>query len=80
MPAAFSYFSVEPGAPITLRLVLSTVEAKIAIVWPHDDAPVAEAGLANLTAYLTYPGSRVSVPCDLRAASDPLAGAEQRAR
>jgi hypothetical protein len=58
-------FPIEPGTPITLRLALSTVEAKIAIVWPHDDAPVAEAGLANLTAYLTYPGSRVSVPCDL---------------
>ena len=57
-------FAVAPGAPVTLRLPLTTVDAKIAILWPHDDAPVAEAGLANLTAYLTYPGSRVSVPCD----------------
>ena len=43
---------------------ISSIDAKIAIVWPHDDAPVAEAGLANLTAYLTLSGSRVSVPCD----------------
>jgi hypothetical protein len=58
-------FAVTPGVLVTLRLQLSAVDAKIAIVWPHDDAPVSEAKLANLTAYLTYPGSRMTVPCDL---------------
>ena len=58
-------FAITPGVPVTLRLQLSAIDAKIAIVWPHRDAPVAEARLANLTAYLTYPGSRMAVPCDL---------------
>ena len=40
------------------------MDARIAILWPHGDAPVDEARLANLTAYLTYPGSRMAVPCD----------------
>ena len=57
-------FPVTPGVEVTLRLALSAVDAKIAIVWPHGDAPVSEARLANLTAYLTYPGSRIGVPCD----------------
>jgi len=58
-------FAVPPGVPVVLRLQLSAIDAKIAIVWPHGDAPVSEAGLANLTAYLTYPGSRMAVPCAL---------------
>ena len=58
-------FSVTPGVPVALRVPLSNIDAKIAIVWPHGDAPVAEARLANLTAYLTYSGSRMAVPCDL---------------
>ena len=57
-------FPVTAGVPVTLRVPIASIDAKIAIVWPHANAPVAEAGLANLTAYLTYPGSRVAVPCD----------------
>jgi hypothetical protein len=57
-------FPAAPGVPVALRWSLSAIDAKIAIVWPHGDAPVAEARLANLTAYLTFPGSRVSVPCN----------------
>ena len=57
-------FPVTAGVPVTLRVPIASIDAKIAIVWPHDDAPVAEAGLANLTAYLTLSGSRMSVPCD----------------
>ena len=57
-------FAVTPGVPVTLRWQPTFIDAKIAIVWPHANAPVAEAGLANLTAYLTYPGSRAAVPCD----------------
>ena len=58
-------FSVVPGRPVTCQLGLDTVDARVAILWPHSDAPVAEAQLANLTAYLTFPDSRVPVPCDL---------------
>ena len=58
-------FAVTPGIPVTLRLQLSAVDAKIAILWPHGDAPVSAARLANLTVYLTYPGSWMTVPCDL---------------
>ncbi len=57
-------FPIAPAAPVTLRLRLSQTDAKIAILWPHGDAPVAEARLANLTAHLTFPGSRVAAPCD----------------
>jgi hypothetical protein len=58
-------FSIKPGITVTLHLALTTVDAKIAILWPHGDAAVSEAKLANLTAYLTFPGSWSAVPCDL---------------
>ena len=61
---AIVVFPVAPGVPVTLRLRLAQADAKIAILWPHGDAPVSEAKLANLTAHLTFPGSRVAVPCD----------------
>lgn len=57
-------FRTLPGQEVTLRLALDAVDAKIVILWPHDNAPVSEAHLANLTAYLTYPDSRVTAPCD----------------
>ncbi len=57
-------FQTLSGQEVTLRLALDAVDAKIVILWPHDNAPVSEARLANLTAYLTYPDSRVTVPCD----------------
>jgi hypothetical protein len=57
-------FPVTAGQPVTLRLPLDAVDARIVILWPHGDAPVTEARLANLTAYLTFPNSRISVPCD----------------
>ncbi len=58
-------FSIKPGITVTLHLALTTVDAKIAILWPHGDAAVSEAKLANITAYLTFPGSWSAVPCDL---------------
>lgn len=56
-------FDVAAGQPVDIRLALPTVDAKIAILWPHGDATVSEARLANLTAHLTFPDSRVAVPC-----------------
>ena len=40
------------------------VDATIAILWPHNNAPVVKAQRANLTAYLTQPNSRWAVACD----------------
>lgn len=57
-------FQILPGQPVQMTLALEAVEARIAILWPHGDLPVSEARLANLTAYLTYPDCRVTVPCD----------------
>jgi hypothetical protein len=39
------------------------VQAKIQIVWPHDGAPVREANLANITAYLLPGTGKDSPPC-----------------
>ncbi len=41
-----------------------SVDARIAILWPHDNAPVSQAQLANLTAYLTQSNTRWAVACD----------------
>jgi hypothetical protein len=43
---------------------VTAVDARIAILWPHDNAPVAQAQRGNLTAYLLLPDSRWAVPCD----------------
>jgi hypothetical protein len=58
-------FRTEPGRAVVLRLGLPRLDAQIVILWPHNDAPVAEATRANLTAHLTYPGTRMCIPCDL---------------
>ncbi len=42
----------------------ATVDAKIEIVWPHDNAPVREARRANITAALFAPGTLRSAPTD----------------
>ena len=43
---------------------VSKVWSKIEIVWPHDNAPVNEANLANITAYLFQdPLAHTAVPC-----------------
>ncbi len=61
-------FAVTAGQVVTLQMtLLAAVDAKIAILWPHGSATVAQADLANLTAYLTFPNSRVAVPCDFNA-------------
>jgi hypothetical protein len=60
-------FAAVPGQTVTLRLTLDAVDAKIVILWPHGNAAVSQADKANLTAYLTFPDSRVAVPCDFNA-------------
>ncbi len=55
----------EPGQEVTLRLGLNALDAKIAILWPHGDAPVSEASRANITAHLTFAGTRGALPCSL---------------
>ncbi|MHB1414127.1 MAG: hypothetical protein ACYC1C_02650, partial [Chloroflexota bacterium] len=42
----------------------SQVDAKIQIVYPHDNAPVTQAELANVGAYLFTPGTNIPVPFD----------------
>ena len=42
----------------------TTVDAKIEIVWPHNNASVTQARRANITVYLFEPGTLRSVPCD----------------
>lgn len=59
-------FALAAGQLVTLQLSsLDAVDAKIVILWPHDNAAVDKADRANLTAYLTFPDSRMAVPCDL---------------
>ena len=41
-----------------------TVEGKIEIVWPHDNAPVDQAKQVNVSASLFSPGTLLSVPQD----------------
>ncbi len=43
---------------------ISAVDAKVEIVWPHGNAPVNQATLVNVTAYLFETPTRNSVPCD----------------
>ena len=44
-PAVSSFFPIQPGVPVELHLGLTTVDAKIAILWPHGDVAMAEAKL-----------------------------------
>jgi hypothetical protein len=43
------------------------VEARIEIVWPHDNQPVSQATLANVTAILLNPGTMMSAPLETNA-------------
>ena len=47
------------------RAAFSAIDAKIEIVWPHGNAPVSQASLVNITAYLFEQNTLNSVPCDL---------------
>ncbi|MBI4321134.1 MAG: hypothetical protein HY675_21805 [Chloroflexi bacterium] len=50
--------------PAGLAAAGDAVEAKIEIVWPHDNAPVEQAKLVNVSAMLFAPGTSMSVPAD----------------
>ena len=50
-----------PPLPVPAPL---SVRSKIEIVWPHDNAPVREATLANVTAYLIAGQDNQPPPCD----------------
>jgi YVTN family beta-propeller protein len=55
-----------PAVPTGLvDTVPPAVDARIQIVWPHDNAPVERAERANITAVLFRHGSREAIPHDL---------------
>lgn len=58
--------SLVGAAPVAAgpQHAITEVDAKIQIVWPHGNAPVHLARLANITVYLFEPGGRRTVPCD----------------
>ncbi len=62
---ARTYFP-QQDKPSGTRALGSAVDAKIEIVWPHGNAPVREARLANITAALFQPATLYSVPQDTR--------------
>ncbi|TAK35012.1 MAG: hypothetical protein EPO21_07855 [Chloroflexota bacterium] len=53
-----------PLAPATAQAAPATVDAKIEIVWPHDNAPVTRATQANIEAYLFQSGTMTPVGQD----------------
>jgi hypothetical protein len=56
----------QPDAPtgvVTRRP--AAVDAKIEVVWPHDDLPVEKATLANITGYLFESETKQAIPTDL---------------
>ncbi len=54
-------FTVRQTDPIPDNFM--QVDAKIQIVFPHNNAPVTEANLANIGAFLFTPGTTIPVPC-----------------
>jgi hypothetical protein len=56
----------QPDAPagvVTRRP--AAVDARIEVVWPHNDLPVEEATLANITGYPFASGTKLAIPPDL---------------
>ena len=54
-------FTVRRTDPIPAGFM--QVDAKIQIVFPHNNAPVTQANLANIGVLLFTPGTRIPVPC-----------------
>jgi hypothetical protein len=53
-----------PTATVAPRATPETIRAKIEVVWPHGEASVRDADLANITAYLISETGNDSPPCD----------------
>lgn len=53
----------EPGGLARLA-DLTAVEARLEVVWPHDNAPVTLARRANITAMVFQPGTLLSAPLE----------------
>jgi hypothetical protein len=53
-----------PTATVAPRATPETIRAKIEVVWPHDEASVRDANLANVTAYLISDNGNDAPPCD----------------
>ncbi|MBI4301621.1 MAG: hypothetical protein HY664_03360 [Chloroflexi bacterium] len=60
---ARTYFPTQ-DTPIGVTPFYSSLDARIEIVWPHDNAPVAEATMVNVTAMIFAPGTLLSIPPD----------------
>jgi hypothetical protein len=60
--------TIFPQQDVPASTVLSrplAVDARIEIVWPHDNLPPDKATLANITAYLFDAGTKQAIPPDL---------------
>jgi hypothetical protein len=53
-----------PTATVAPRSTPETIRAKIEVVWPHGEASVRDADLANITAYLISDTGNDAPPCD----------------
>jgi len=53
-----------PTATAVPRATPETIRAKIEVVWPHGEASVRDADLANITAYLISESGNDAPPCD----------------
>ena len=59
---ARTFFPQQMPVTAALGQVPNSVDAVIQIVWPHDNKPVAEATLVNISANLFDHGTSISVP------------------
>jgi len=56
----------QPDAPAgVVTRQPAAVDARIEVVWPHDNLPVEEATLANVTGYLFGSGTKLAIPPEL---------------
>lgn len=63
-PATVTATRVLSRAPTGTAPTPEIIRAKIEIVWPHGGAPVREADLANITAFLSTASGKDPPPCD----------------
>jgi len=61
---ARTFFPLQQRVTAALAEPPQSVDAVIQIVWPHEDKPVTEATLVNVSVNLFAPSSTVSVPAD----------------